>query len=221
MQKQYPGDKEILDAIDKSFTQVDEQRLAELNNLKQVQEIKNEVYKLERSRLVNKYGEDHPRVQNTNSRLAYNQEMFSGLDKEIKRAEIKTEPLPINAWRVHGKVFDKNTPVTGMTVFLTDQKQNWVEVMGSDCTDEKGYYSITVDEKIVKQFARQPLFASVSDKNKKIIYRDTVRLFASEGLIDYKDIFLNDAASSCIPPPSNPVNPPKATGKSPKRPAAK
>ena len=201
MQRENPDDKEILNHIDSSVTQLDEQRLQELNNLRQLQEIKNEVYKLERSRLVNKYGEDHPRVQKADLRLSYNKKMIPGLDKEIERAKTKNEPLPNNAWRVHGRVFNKpSDPALGVTVYLSDEKKNWIRELGNTCTNEAGYYSLTVDEKLIGRVEKRPLFLSVSDKSQQKLYQDPDPLFAFKGLIDYRDVYLN--VESCVTPPA-------------------
>ncbi|MBK8488073.1 MAG: carboxypeptidase regulatory-like domain-containing protein [Bacteroidetes bacterium] len=196
------NDKEISGDVIQLISQLDEQRLVELNNLEQVQKIKNEVLILEQKRLINKYGKDSPRIQKISSRLAYNKSMFVALDIEKQRASIETEPLPNNAWRIHGRVFDqKNNPVNGITIFLTDEKQNWIRELGNVCTSETGYYSITVDDKLIDSLKGTALYISVSDKNQQIIYRDKKSFIATKGLIDYRDIYMD--GRDCVPPPSD------------------
>lgn len=198
MERKNITDEEVFEHIDQSINQLDKQRLQELNNLKQVQEIKQQALKLEIQRLSKKYGEDHPRVQKISARLSYNQEMFTGLDKEIKRAKTKTEPFSNKSWRIQGNVFDQlNKVAKGVTVFLSDKGHKWIEALGSTCTDEIGYFSITLDEESVKRHKDQPLYLSVSNNTKKINYVAPEPFFASNGLIDYKDIYLND---DCQPP---------------------
>ncbi len=149
MKNENPDDQTILNNVDASVTKLDELHLQELNNLKELQEIKNIVSELERKRLTAKWGEDHPGVIKAAARLSYNKELINGLNKEIEKANIKKEPLPENAWRVHGKVFDqKNAPVSGVTVFFSDANKAWIKELGNVCTDVTGYYSITVDEKL-------------------------------------------------------------------------
>jgi hypothetical protein len=199
MERKNISDKEILDNIDKSISQLDDQRLQELTNLKQLQEIKNEAMKLEGKRLANKYREDHPRVQKIITRQVYNREMFTGFDAEIDKAARKTTPLPNNSWRLHGKIFgQKNEPVNGVTVFFTDEKKNWIRELGSVCTDETGTYSLTVNEKLVDEMQQRSLYLSVSDKNQKLLCRDNNSFFAKKGVIDYKDAYLN--GKDCVPP---------------------
>ena len=196
------NEKETLSYIDDAADKLDEQRLAGLQEEKNTQLIKDEVLQREMKRLEAKHGKDHPEVQAAESRVMYNKEMFVSLDKEIEKASIKTEKLPSNGWRVHGRVFDSETKaVKGVTVFLSDQNKRWIEIFGNSCTTELGYYALTADEKIIdKNQTGQSLFISVSDKNKKILYTSTEALVPAKGIIIYRDIYLN--GESCVPPPS-------------------
>lgn len=198
------NEKETLNYIDDSTDQLDEQRLAGLQEEQNNQLIKDEVLQREKMRLEAKHGNTHPEVQHAESRIAYNKEMFTGLDNEVKKASIKTEPLPNNAWRVHGRVLDQNnTPVKGVTVFLADQHKDWIEVYGNSCTNEMGYYSLTVNgsrfaESMTKN---QPLSLSVSEKNKKILYYASEPVYAAKGTIDHQDIYIKLKDEDCVPPP--------------------
>ena len=198
------NEKETLDYIDGAADKLDEQRLAGLQEQKNTQLIKDEVLQREKNRLAAKHGDTHPEVQEAENRIAYNKQMFTGLDQEIEKASIKTEPLPGNGWRVHGRVFDSESKaVKGVTVFLSDQNKRWIEIFGNSCTNELGYYSLTADEKVLDKIDRgQSLFLSVSDKNKKIIYTSTEALVPAKGIIILRDIYLKQ--DSCVSPPSGP-----------------
>src|SRR5687768_11448528 len=190
MQRENVDDKELLNKVQETISGLDEQRLQELNNLKQHQEIKNEVLQLESKRLADKYGEDHPRVQKTMARLTANREVFIALDKEREKAAIKTQPLPANSWRVHGKVFDeKNLPVNGITVFFSDVQKNPIRDLGSVCTDDTGYYVLTVEEKLIGVIEQKPLYLTVSSKSPKLLYQRPEPVTAVKGLIEYADIY--------------------------------
>ena len=202
--KSIPTDqKETLKYIDDTSDQLDEQRLAGLKEEQNTQLIKDEVLQREAKRLEVKHGKDHPEVQEAENRVAYNRQMFTGLDREIEKASIKTEPLPENGWRVHGRVFDPNIkPVKGVTVFFSDQGKRWVEILGNSCTNDLGYYSLTADEKVLDQIERsQILYLTVSDKNKTIIYTSRELFVPVKGVIVYRDIYLKQ--EDCVPPPPN------------------
>lgn len=193
-------EKDTLEYIDNAADQLDQQRLAGLKEQQNTQLIKDEVLQREANRLEAKHGKDHPQVVAAQNRAVYNRQMHVGLDKEIEKASIKTDPLPANAWRVHGRVFESESkPVKGVTVFLSDANGRWAEVLGSSCTNELGYYSLTVDEKLIDKYEKQPLVLTVSDKNKNVIYTAKEPLFMSRGLIVYKDIYLKQ--EECVPPP--------------------
>lgn len=191
------GPQFVADSIGK----LDDQRLEELKKFQGMQSIKDEVLKKEKTRLEKKLGTKHPRVQTIESKLSFNKGMFAGLEKEIDKASIKQEPFDSTSWRVNGRVFDSDKkPVKSVTVYLSDTNKNWIKELGSACTDEKGYYSITLNQEEVKQFEKQPLYLTLSDKNKKTIYSDKNPLTAKAGLIDVKDIYLK--GEDCTPPHS-------------------
>ena len=195
------NEKETLNYIDDSTDKIDEQRLSGLEEEQNTQLIKDEVLQREKKRLEAKHGNAHPEVQLAESRITYNKQLFTGLENEIEKAKIKTDPLPDNNWRVNGRVFDKNKkPIKGVTVFLSDQNKRWIELLGNSCTTELGYYSLYADEKVIDKIGReQPLYLAVSDNNKKTLYFAAAPVFIAKGLIDHKDIFINE--ENCTPPP--------------------
>jgi hypothetical protein len=195
------NEKETLDYIDDSATQLDEHRLAGLQESQNTQLIKDEILQREKKRLETKHGNTHPEVQEAESRTVYNKQMFTGLNNEIEKASIKTEPFNRTSWRVHGRVFNNESkPVKGLTVFLTDQNKRWIEILGSSCTNDLGYYALTVDEKMIDKIDKgQSLFLAVSDKNKKIIFTSAEALIPVKGVIIYRDIYIN--SEDCVPPP--------------------
>lgn len=193
-------DTKALDQIADGITKLDEQRLTELNNLKQLQEIKNEVINREAKRLAAKYGSDHPRVQKLEARSNYNQSMLPALDREIDKASSKTEPLPLNAWRLHGKVIDeKDQPVPEITVFFADANKNWIRELGNSCSDQTGYYSLTIEEKLIERAQKEKLYLSASNKNKEVVYYELNTNTPAKGIIDYQNICLGKAG--CTSPP--------------------
>jgi hypothetical protein len=195
--------KETLAYIDDSAVLLDEQRLKGLQEEQNTQLIKDEIWQREKKRLEAKHGNSHPVVRQAENRMVYNKQVFTGLEKEIDRASVKTAPFPNTAWRVHGRVFDyKGNPVKSVTVFLADPNKKWMEITGNSCTNESGYYSLTVDEKQLTGFdQKQPLHLAVSDKNKKILYFATTPIFIAKGLINQQDIYLKE--DDCVLPPVN------------------
>lgn len=179
---------------------LDDQRLEDLKKFQDLQLIRNEVLKEEANRFTKKLGSDHPRVQKLQTQLAYNKEMFKGLEKEIEKASIKQEPFESEWWRVHGRVFDAGQkPAQGLTVFLADREKGWIKELGSACTDDKGYYALTLNAEQIKQYGKQPLYLRVSDKKQETLYTDQDPLTPTPGLMTFKDVYLK--SDMCVTPP--------------------
>lgn len=193
------NEKETLEYIDVSSDQLDEMRLSGLNKFKNIQMIRKELLKHRKKRLEAKHFVSHPKVMKVKSRLRFNKEMYIGLDMEVEKASIKFENKSIkiksydnNSWRLHGKLFDINsTPIKGVTVFFSAQNKKWIELLGINHTNETGYYSLTATEKRLRNIKKnQPIYLSVSDKNKKIVYLSSENFFIIEGYIVYPDIYI-------------------------------
>ena len=194
------SDKQALDRAAESLTQLDDQRLAELKNEKQLQEIKNEVINREAERLAAKHGKDHPRVQKLQSRSNYNQSMFTGLDNEIEKASFKAAPLPLNAWRLNGKVMDKKgQPVSDITVFFADEKGTWIRALGNSISDKTGYYALTINEELIELAQKDKLYLTATNKNQQVLYAELNTFVPTKGIIDYQDIILGEVKSTSPP----------------------
>ena len=192
-----------------TFETLDTQRAEELENAHLMQQVNADVADKELARLVKKYGEQHPKVQKIQARQVYNKEMFVGLKQEIDRSNIKTEFLDTTSWRVHGRVYDSNAkPIKKLTVFLEDLSRKGSEILDYGCTDERGYYSITLNEQTVSEYEKQktPVYLRVSDANKQIIFRSNEALQMSKGAVEYRDIFIV-ANDDCEMPNFNTGNP--------------
>jgi hypothetical protein len=174
-----------------------------------LQEIKNEVINREAERLAAKHGKDHPRVQKLQARREFNQPMLTSLDTEIEKASFKPAPLPVNAWRLNGKVMDKKEqPVSDITVFFADENRTWIRALGNSISDQTGYYSLTINEDLIELAQKNKLYLSASNKNEQVLYFEQNTFVPTKSIIDYQDIILGEVKST-TPPKS--TNPPKAT----------
>lgn len=199
-------DAEASVVIVDSVKMLDDERLAGLKEFQQHQGLRNSILQEEKTRLESKYGSDHPVVQEINTRLDMHENLNAGLDQEISKSSIKNDPLPAGSWRIHGKVYDSGiAPVQGYSVFLGDISGNWNKKTGNSCTDETGYYSLTLVEKVAQSLEKQPLYLIVSNKDKKIVYMDSEPINVKRGTIIYRDIILSETNTTCIPPENNNV----------------
>ncbi len=186
-------DNGAIDQAAESIDQLDQQRVGELTSEKQLQEIKHEVISLEAARLAAKHGENAPRVTNLISRSNYNASMFPGLDKAIDQAATKTEPLPLNAWRLNGKVMTKKMqPVPDITVLFSDEKGNDLKELGSAVSDPSGNYSITIAENLIERAQKTTLYISAFNKNGQVLSRELNTSTPTKSIIDYLDLYVDE-----------------------------
>lgn len=202
MQKDNFSTQDVANNVNDSTTQLDDLRVAGLNTLNQFQQTRLNLLKLERDRLSQKNGND-PRITEMDERLSYGDQLSSALKLEITKSSVKTSSLPTDAWRMRGNVYyQDNTPASGVTVFFADGNKRWIEELGNSCTDATGYFSITVDGKLITgDTAKQQIFLSAQDNKKQLSYMDTKPSVPAKGLIDTENIYLG--GKDCPPPATN------------------
>ncbi len=177
--------------IGQSVTMLDDKRLAGLQEFQQNQGIRNSILQAEKTRLEKKYEGDHPYVLAINTRLTMQENLNAGLVQEISKSSIKNEPLAAGSWRIHGRVYDTaKKPAQGYAVSLGSRSGIRNDKTHNSCTDETGYYSLTLDENAAGSLEKQTIYLSVSDNHKKTVYMDSEPLSVKKGLIYYRDIIL-------------------------------
>jgi hypothetical protein len=187
-----------------SFDSLDAIRAEELDTTNRLQAITNTAGIQERARLAAKYGEDHPRVKNLDARLSYNVNMLKGLATAIERNNIKVPVLPVNSWRVQGRVFDSNdAPLKGLTVFLSNSNKQAIGGLDYTCTDEQGYYAITLGEREISDLKDETVFLAVSDANRRVVYVSSDALSISIRAVSYQDVFIEQSGCDVAPPPDS------------------
>jgi hypothetical protein len=190
------------DKLNFTFDGLDGIRKQGLADLKTFQGVKRNALKKERRRLSEKFGDQHQRVKALDLKIQYSGEMEKDLEVLITEANIQVDTVDKDTWKVHGKVVDENRKgIKNLSVGLYNSKGKWQRELGYGCTDEKGYFSITYSpgNKGIAQETR--LFLYVSDKNHKVLYRESEPLFFTPGAIDYRAISLSVAGEEVCTPP--------------------
>jgi hypothetical protein len=176
--------------------------------LKTLQSNQTTALEREQARLTNKYGANHPRVQQIAARLTYNQGLMRDLDREIERSQIQVPPFDLNTWLVHGRVLDQQrTGMQGLTVSLFNEQKQWIRQLGHACTDERGYFAIAyrVEGQRSQIPPSQPLFLTITNPNRQILHQENAPLFVKLGQIDYREIVLTETEVCHTPPESDTV----------------
>lgn len=199
MESKRPGNDEIVKLLDSSIRGLDTQRYEGLLELKSIQKTKNKVLEKEKMRLEEKYGAGHPRIKKLADRIEYNIGVFRDLDAEIENAGIEIPDFDTNTWMIHGRVMNKaGEPVSGMNVSLFDESGNWNKSFGYTCSDDKGYFVLRYQVKDKSEPAAENYYLTLMDENKNLIHQDSQALTVQIGMIDYREIVVEDF--NCIPP---------------------
>lgn len=203
MPSQQPGDEQIQQLLNSSFTGLDDKRTENLKRTHMMQINKDSAIKKEQARLLKKYGAGHPRVAKIINRIDYNRAALPEVKTEIDRSQIKIPQFDTNTWMVHGRVLNqKFTGIKGLTLAMCDSNGRVEKQLGYACTDERGYYAIRYH---IKEDKKAPFdetsdyFLNLTDKKGKICHKEEKPLHVVLGRADYRPIILDEV--KCTPPP--------------------
>jgi hypothetical protein len=153
-----------------------------------------------------KYGPNHPEVKKIEARLVYARAMEPTLDAEIERSKVSPPAMPVTSWRIHGQVFNKEfSALEGLTVFLIDERYQWIRTLPFAVTDAQGYYALTLEQKQIAALKEQKLYLGVSTREQRVIYRGTEAFIAVPGVIEYRELTVDQRGGQ--EPPSGDENP--------------
>ena len=198
MTRKTAGTIDPIEQLDQSLTFLQDQRTQQLLTAYQYQVIDHQALDRERTRLSQKYGDGHPRVQAMTARLAHNKTLFKAMEQEISRSETRQAPLPKGGWRVQGRVVDASEkPLPEKTVFLAGSRRKPLEELGYACTDKGGQYTITLNTEQVANYQDQPLYMLVSDDEQG---QAEEPLRAVADTVALRDIHVGGKQQNCDPP---------------------
>lgn len=207
MEKKQISDHDFIGKLDASLDLLDTLRAEELSRSKLYHMVKNYALRREQNRLTKKLGQNHPKVKQMASRVAYREKMLVDLEEEAARAQIRVPTVTADQWLVHGVVLDKNRKgKSGLTVGIFDAQGKWRQDFGYGCTDARGYFVIIhtpkavgrVEANVVPQY-----YLYVLDQDQRILLKDTIPLTLEVGYMYYRRLLLADGAGVCQAPPTD------------------
>jgi hypothetical protein len=145
------------------------------------------VFEREKRRLENKYGKDDQRTKDmvlrAEASAVAKSELFSRYTDAI------TPPVkPKEGWAIDGFVREPDgRGLEGLTVAAYDKQENRVKELGQATTDEKGYFSITV-EKLPENPPRQVLMRAA--KRKRLLPSTDVTVSPEPGGVERIEIIV-------------------------------
>ncbi|MEM9088873.1 MAG: hypothetical protein AAGC93_09035, partial [Cyanobacteria bacterium P01_F01_bin.53] len=103
------SESQILNQLNTAFSLTDQNRNDSLEQFSSVQQVQVALLQTERDRLLEKYGESHPRVQRCKAKLAIATGLSGELQTEAAKTTINTPPYSRRTWRIHGRVLSSKT----------------------------------------------------------------------------------------------------------------
>jgi hypothetical protein len=186
-------DFDPVEQLDKSLTALQEQRTQQLTEAQQYQVVEQRALDRERTRLAEKYGKEHPRVQTMTARLDAHQRLAGSVAVEVVRSRERQAPLPEKGWRVQGGVYDGKTeqPLYGLSVYLSNANREPRRDLGYACTDEQGHYAISLGpEQMEKQ---KELYLTVADANRNVLCLNETPLTPTPNSVELRDLYIGKA----------------------------
>ena len=174
----------------------------------------------ERERLVQKYGENHPRVAKVDRALTQAPRLTKAVRAQHTRTQGAAPATKPDTWQVHGQISDARGNGKGeFTVSLFNKDRKWEKDLGYDCSDPNGIFTLVVsDAALIAKYKGVPLYLTVSDDTMRVVYRDTNPMYIVAGDEVTRRVVIDD--SGCLPPEKDgevgetlpTTNPPKDKG---------
>ena len=131
--------------LDRGVSGADTLRAADLAGLGRMREAKAASQERRAARLARRYGESDPRVQVLTEKAAVNRAYSRQLAFERDRTQGGAPNADPDAWILHGHVRNADlSAAPGLTVAVYDDKGNWIQAFGHDCTDAGGRFKLLV-----------------------------------------------------------------------------
>jgi len=181
-----------LQTVNEATEQLDDIRVESLETVLSLKQDMSVEMKLEMERLVSKYGKGHSRVTFMQERVDSNEFAIQTLKIQSNLSRIKTDQFDPSWWRVQGFVSNEDgTPMKNQVVSLTGgTRSKSAANLGSSLTDETGFYTITIKEKLPATKSLERVFLQVSDKSKRNKFTYQKPLAITPGMIDIEDIIV-------------------------------
>jgi hypothetical protein len=198
---------DVSGALEKLIDQFDTSRGAGLEELVRVRAAKFNGVVRDRDRLATQLGAEDPRVVALDRSLALHEETLAGFRSEIAVSSIDPPRVDQRSWAIHGNVYDTaRAPLPGLTIALY-RGDTWVRDFGYACTDDNGYFALTVAEVAADDALSLRLLRSES-----IVHTEPRPVAVRPAYVEYREIIIDEAPDTCAPP-VKPTEPPPGTSR--------
>jgi protocatechuate 3,4-dioxygenase beta subunit len=177
-----------------TFAQLFENQGAGLADLRDMESAGQLLLQHEEKRLARKLGQDHPRVRRLRRRRLERLKMIRNLAAAGETANIRVPEVSETEVLVHGRALDEwRRGISGVNVYVTDEKGQIVESAGQATTDAYGYYALKVDPTTLPPDVGDKLMLVVGPSPDRIVYRQTRPLKMAPGAKNLAEVHLERA----------------------------
>jgi hypothetical protein len=203
---------DVSGTLEKLIDQFDTSRSAGLEELVRVRAAKFNGVARDRARLATQLGAEDPRVIALDRSLALHSDTLAGFRSEIAVSSIDPPRVDQRGWTIHGNVFDTaRSPLPGLTVALY-LKDTWMREFGYACTDDNGYFSLTIaDAATVEDGLSLRLLRS-----EDIVFTDPRPVNIQPAQVEYREIIIDEKPGTCQSPMRTDEPPPAKAAAAPR-----
>ncbi len=199
---------DVSGTLEKLIDQFDTSRSAGLEDLVRVRAAKFNGVARDRDRLATQLGAEDPRVVALDRSLALHNDTLAGFRSEIALSSIDPPRVDQRGWAIHGSVYDTaRSPLPGLTVALY-QRNTWVRDFGYACTDDNGYFVLTVADAVA---AAEDALSLRLLRSEDIVHTDPRPVAVRPGQVEYREIIVDEAPDTCGPPVKATAPPPSTS----------
>lgn len=200
---------DVSGTLEKLIDQFDTSRGAGLAELVRVRAAKFNGVVRDRARLAAQLGAEDPRVAALDRSLALHNDTLNGFRSEIALSAIDPPRVDERGWAIHGNVYDTaRSALPGLTVALY-LKDAWLRDSGYACTDDTGYFVLTVGDAVA---AADDALSLRLLRSENIVYTDPRPVAIHPAHVEYREIVVDDTSDICAPP-VKPTQPPPDTSR--------
>ena len=148
---------------------------AALKDLADLQMLSQSLFQLEAQRLKQKYGSDHPQVQQIEARLEQNLNVMRAVQVQQELASIQPPQVLETDALIQGRVMDSDRlGWPDLDIYLENAAGQTLSRLGSTTTEESGYFALVIPPETlgtVSQPKFQKVYLSIRTPTGQVIYR--------------------------------------------------
>jgi hypothetical protein len=139
-----------IDCVQEEFSKnVDQLKIARIDGLRDIGDLRVIVHTFlqhEARRVARKLGERHPRSLKLDAQMKANLQIIDTLSVEREVYRVEVPGVAEDAALLHGRVVDENgREISGLVVYLVDERGTPIGGVEGSTTDTAGYYAIIID----------------------------------------------------------------------------